>query len=291
MHYYNIKKLIIIPILLISLVVTGTSYYVKSAGNDSNSGLSDAQAWAHHPWMSTWTGSVTLTAGDVVFMKNGDTWSISAPVAPYIIVGQSGTAGNYITTTSYGTGAKPIIKISDDAAYPVIRALGKSYIVFDYLDIQHFDDERDTENGQNGIVFGKDASSNVPHDLIITRCDIHNIPNNAIFGYDDSYNITIGNISAFSTATTTVYSNQIYDCGYGGIILLGRNPVTDRSDFNVYFNYVHDIDNSSTINRDAYGISFTSTEVGADRWHSDGWPNYVTARYNYVEDISRTFWY
>ena len=70
-----------------------TNYYVKTGGDDTKSGLTDADAWAHHPWMSTWTGSTVLVAGDVVNMKRGDTWTIVSPGAAYMTVAQNGTAG------------------------------------------------------------------------------------------------------------------------------------------------------------------------------------------------------
>ena len=77
-----------------SSLTTNTSYYVKNSGNDANTGLSDAQAWAHHPWMSTYTGSHTLIAGETVCMNKGDTWTISSPGAPYMTIAQSGAAGS-----------------------------------------------------------------------------------------------------------------------------------------------------------------------------------------------------
>jgi hypothetical protein len=259
------------------------TYYVKTGGNDSSAGTSDGTAWARHPWMSTWTGSVTLTAGDTVCMNRGDTWSISTPAAPYITIAQSGTNGSPITTTAYGTGAKPIINIATDSAQPVIVGLGKSYITFDNLEIAHFDEVQDTANGQDGIRIGKDASLNVSHDWIITNCTIHEIPSVAIYGYDDSYNIYIGDINATSTATNTLFSNEIYNVGYGAIYLSGRNPSTNRSDFYVYYNYVHDIDDANT-GSDHYSIVFSMNTEGTDQWESDGWPEYCYARYNYIED-------
>jgi hypothetical protein len=281
------KKLLIIPLLFFSLILSATNYYVKTGGSDAANGLTDGTAWEHHPWMSTWTGSVVLAAGDIVYMNRGDTWSISNPVDAYITVGQSGSAGNPITTTWYGSGAKPIIKITTDDTYTnVILGYGKSYITFDNLDIQHFEATRDGINGQNGIMFGLDVSNNVPHDWTITNCDIHNIPSIAIYGYDDSYNITVGNVSATSTATVSAYSNQIYDCGYGGIILMGRDPVTNHSHWNVYYNYIHDIDASSVINEDAYAIGFSSNPNNTiGHGFSTGWPNYATAKYNYVSNV------
>ena len=287
MLYIIIKKLIIIPIFLISLAVTGTTYYVKNAGNDSNTGLSDEQAWAHHPWMSTWTGTVTLRPGDIVNMKKGDVWIITTPSAPYMTVNQSGSAGSPITTTWYGVSVnKPLIKIAGDYNYPVIQGLGKSFITFDHLEISHYTSTR-KNSGQSGIVFGKDYSdSNVtPHDWIITNCDIHNIPMIGIQGYDDSYNIVIGDTSATTCATSSSYSNNIYDCGYGGIVLCGRDPVSDHSHWDIIYNYIHEIDYSGGQVRDAYGIAFDAGETGVGRGYSDGWPSYCVAKFNRVEDV------
>jgi hypothetical protein len=264
---------------------SGNNYYVSNSGSDSNPGTL-AQPWAHHPWMSTWTGSIVLVPGDTVYMKRGDTWSIANPSAPFMTVGQSGSAGLPITTTAYGTGNKPLVQITGDYNYPVIKGLGKSYITFDNIEIKHFSSTPDSDNGQDGIYFAKDSSLNVPHDWIITNCNIHNIPETCISGLDDSYNIIIGNILATATATKTSYSNHIYDCGYAGVMLLGRNPLTNRSDFNVYYNYIHNI-GADTLGADAYGIAFSSnTQHIAAQGHSSGWPAYCTARYNYVDNVT-----
>lgn len=80
------------------------TYYVKNGGSDSANGLTDATAWAHHPWMTGWTAAAkSLVAGDIVSLKCGDVW------VDKIIAAQNGTSGNPITLTSYGTGNKPKI--------------------------------------------------------------------------------------------------------------------------------------------------------------------------------------
>jgi len=278
-------KVLIILFLSINSVLSATNYYVKNGGNDLALGTSDASAWAHHPWMTTWTGRTTLVAGDNVFMKRGDIWSIAAPSAPFITVAQNGVSGNPITTTWYGaSGNKPLIQITGDYAYPVIKGFGKSFITFDNLEIKHFSAVQDLTNSQDGIEFGKDASNNVPHDWIITNCNIHNIPLIGINGFDDSYNILIGNASATSCATVLSYSNHIYDCGYGGIILLGRDRATNHSHWNVCYNYIHDIDTSGGL-RDSYGIAFSSGTVGTGQGYSTGWPDNTVAKYNRIENI------
>jgi hypothetical protein len=279
------RKVLIILFLALNTILSATNYYVKNGGNDSNSGLDDTHAWAHHPWMSTWTGHVTLAAGDNVYMKRGDTWSISSPSAAYMTVAQNGTSGNPITTTAYGTGAKPVIMIASGTFYPVIRGNSKSFVTFDNLDIKNSTATRDVNTIGIGIYLEKDVSNVPPHDWIITNCDIHNCPRTGIEGLDDAYNITIGDLNATSTATVSSYSNHIYNCGYAGVILSGINPATSRSDFNVYYNYVHDIDNTNT-NRDAYGIGFTSNDqTSTGNGYSSGWPKYCTAKYNYVATV------
>ena len=248
-------------------------YYVKTGGDDTKSGLTDEDAWAHHPWMSTWTGSTVLVAGDVVNMNRGDTWSISNPVTPYMTVAQSGSTGKPITTTAYGTGADPIIKIATATDQPVIYADAMSYITFDNLHIQHHGSTFVADEHRNGFEMW-----NTCHDFIFTNNEISNIPASGIIAYTDCYNITIGNINATTTATTTAYSNHIHDFGYSGIELHGVDPISGESNFNVYYNYIHDA-TRTVAGQNEYGITF---DVDAS---STDWPKYATARFNNVQNI------
>jgi hypothetical protein len=266
-----------VDISTIAVMVSPNSYYVKTGGDDSNTGLSDAQAWAHHPWMSTWTGTVTLKPGDIVYMNKGDTWTIANPVAAYMTVGQSGASGNYITTTAYGTGAKPIINISTNSAYPVISADSKNYIKIDNLEITHYD-EATGAGTQNGIKVTH-SGTDPPHDWVITNCTIHNIPYNGIYFAANAYNVTIGDATATTTATTTSYSNLIYDCGYAGIILQGGDATTNRSDFTINYNYIHDINMAGAWGQDAYGVAISAYTT------SYVWPAYVNVNYNYIANV------
>jgi hypothetical protein len=193
-------------------------------------------------------------------------------------VGQSGTEGSYITTTAYGTGAVPIIKIATDDAYPVISVNGESYLTFNNLHIQHNSGTYIDNALYAGIHLSTDGS-NVPHDIIITNCEIDDIPHSCVWGADDSYNITIGDINTTSTATSIAYNNNFHDFGYAGIYLCGRSPSTDRSDWYIYYNYIHDP--FTTVLQDCYGIAVGSLSGAPSR----GWPRYVNIKYNFVENI------
>ena len=257
--------------VFICLNLLANKYYVKNSGNDSNTGLSDSNAWAHHPWMSSWTGNINLAPGDTVFMKRGDSWTIADPEIPFMIAGQSGSTGNPITTTAYGTGFAPLIKILTASDQPVVYISGKSYLVFDNLHVQHYNSTY--APNRNGFVL-----VNVCHNLTFTNNEIDNIPYCAIQTDADSYYITVGDTTATNIATSSSYSNNIHDFGYGGIILLGVDPVTKTSHFSVYYNYVHDATQTSDGDNE-YGIAFSANSS------STAWPKYATARYNRVENI------
>jgi len=93
------KKLIIILFLVASFPLFATQYHVKNGGNDTYTGLSDAQAWA----TISKVNGFTFAAGDTVAFKKGSIWRET------LTLPRSGTASNYMVYTSYGTGAKPII--------------------------------------------------------------------------------------------------------------------------------------------------------------------------------------
>lgn len=72
------------------------TYYVDfTGGNDSNDGLSEAAAWKN----VTKIGTGNLSAGDVVNLKSGEEWEVSAIL---VLDGD-------ITYQAYGTGARPKI--------------------------------------------------------------------------------------------------------------------------------------------------------------------------------------
>lgn len=88
------KKILIITFILFSTIASGTNYYVKTTGNNSNTGLSDGQAWATLSKIN----SSSFSSGDTIFLNRGDVWRET------LTLPSSG-----ITITNYGTGALPRI--------------------------------------------------------------------------------------------------------------------------------------------------------------------------------------
>jgi hypothetical protein len=105
-----------------------TAYYVKTGGNDSYSGLSDALAWATIAKVN----AVSLSPDDIVYFKRGNTFV--GCIVPY---GNSGTSGHPIIFSAYGTGARPIIDGTDNNAFYVSFDEGASYS--HHLWIEHID--------------------------------------------------------------------------------------------------------------------------------------------------------
>lgn len=98
------KKLItILSFSCISIIVCATNYYIKIGGNDSNTGLSNAQAWLTITKINTVWAAGTFAPGDSILFNRGDTFTGS------IIISESGTIGSPIIISAYGTGADPII--------------------------------------------------------------------------------------------------------------------------------------------------------------------------------------
>lgn len=93
------KRIIIILLLILSIPVYGTNYYVKTAGNDSNTGQSDGQAWA----TISKVNASSFSPGDSIFFNAGDTWRETLEVP------SDGEAGTNLYFGKYGTGANPRI--------------------------------------------------------------------------------------------------------------------------------------------------------------------------------------
>lgn len=93
----------------IELLQHETTYYVDfTTGDDADTGLTEELAW------KTWDKArvQTYAAGDFIKFKCGEVWDVFTTYTNEFrwSLGQSGASGNPITITSYGTGAKPIIR-------------------------------------------------------------------------------------------------------------------------------------------------------------------------------------
>lgn len=98
-----VKYIFSLIIFLSGLTVNATNYYVKNGGNDSNTGLSDEQAWA----TLGKADDVTFAPGDTLFFARGSTWKEA------FVPRGDGTSGSPVVFTAYGTGAKPRITARD----------------------------------------------------------------------------------------------------------------------------------------------------------------------------------
>src|SRR6185437_5872170 len=95
-----IATLFLLLFSFISVNTFATTYYVSSStGNDNNSGTDPSSAWQSINKVN----SVSLRPGDNVLFMRGDSFYGG------LVVNNSGSSGNPITYSAYGSGAKPII--------------------------------------------------------------------------------------------------------------------------------------------------------------------------------------
>lgn len=99
-----VKGLLFGLLCLISITAySQTNYYVKNGGSDSNTGLSDAQAWE----TLGKADDVIFTPGDTLFIARGSIFKEEFKPRG------DGDATAQVVITAYGTGAKPIISARD----------------------------------------------------------------------------------------------------------------------------------------------------------------------------------
>ena len=127
----KIKYQVFVLLLSFSLCAQNQYYLSSSTGNDNNNG-SQTQPWKTLSKLS----NTTLGPGDTVYFKKGDTFR------GHYVVNGSGTEGNLITFTSYGSGNQPIISGSshDDGGGDYREAIlvtNHDNMVFDGLEIQN----------------------------------------------------------------------------------------------------------------------------------------------------------
>ncbi|HSV11305.1 MAG TPA: hypothetical protein VLI68_11070, partial [Hanamia sp.] len=96
----SIKTFGLLTFILFVFTANATNYYLSTSGDDANTGTDPSAPWQT---LSKLNSFKNLKPGDNVWFKRGDTFYGS------ITVSNSGTAGNPITFSAYGTGENPVI--------------------------------------------------------------------------------------------------------------------------------------------------------------------------------------
>lgn len=147
------RKRLFLSLLLISRFSFATTYFVSlSGGSDGNAGTSSGAAWQN---VSKVNGS-SFSAGDIIQFNRGETWPET------LTVPSSGSAGNPITFTNYGTGNLPILGTTVKTNGVVVT--GKSNVTIDGIQV----------SSTTGILFAFTTTNN----LIIRNSRAHNTPAN-----------------------------------------------------------------------------------------------------------------
>lgn len=110
--------------LFSSQTVCATTYYVSSAGNDSNSGTTESSPWK----TLSKVNNSQFNPGDQILFKAGDVWTENKLSLP-----SSGDSSQDIFIGRYGSGVNPAINSTNQ--YEAILIRNKSHLTIDGLDI------------------------------------------------------------------------------------------------------------------------------------------------------------
>ncbi len=182
------------------------TYYVSSAGNNSNNGLSPGASWLTVAKVN----GFSFVAGDIVLFNRGDSW------AEQFTVPTSGSAGNPITFGAYGTGANPLF---NKATGSIIVIPARTDIVIQDIDATattgtaaingsgvwtRLTLQRMTLNAASGVshIFNSSAVNTCLIDTVTTGAGA-GASNRISFVAAGNSDITISNFTSVSGGTTT----------------------------------------------------------------------------------------
>lgn len=196
------------------------TYYVKTGGNDLLDGLSPANAWA----TITKVNATSLAAGDQVLFNGGDSFSGK------IYLANSGSSGNPIVFSSYGTGNATITNGSDNAffiynaSYTTISNFtitgGATAMGNGSAGIGYYSDGGTKRNGitisgvtvtqfTHGISIGSGAASSGFNTISVTNSTLYGNTTNGLLTYGPGPDYAVTNV----TITSVVAHSNLGDSG------------------------------------------------------------------------------
>ena len=138
-----IAAVFILLFLFPALGWSATYYVDHSTGSDAANGTSTSTPWAHCPGMSGWSGSASLSSGDIVVFKGGVTWTYDA-VGNYgddwlVLVAGVTYQGGQQLGSPWGTGL-PVFDGELHSLYgTTLTAYNKSNITIDGIKLYRFE--------------------------------------------------------------------------------------------------------------------------------------------------------
>jgi hypothetical protein len=202
------------------------TYYVSTAGSDSNDGLSlDA------PFQTIRKAAQTVQPGDTVFVRAGS-------YNESISMKNSGTKKEPITFRNYNE-EEPVIDGTGKTAEAGVKISSRNYIIFDGFTVQNF--TTDDKSAVIGISVEGDSKG-----VEIRNCKVHDI--NTTYSSKDLDRNAHG-IAVYGTSNDlddpinglVLDNNEVYNCrlGQSEAVVLNGNV----SNFAVTNNKIHDNDN------------------------------------------------
>jgi len=300
-----------ISLTLLSLFVFinvsyAATYYVSSSnGNDSNPGTSNSP-WEYCPGMAGWTGLATLSAGDVVFFNNADTWIASSGNAILQVeggvtyIGDSWGPGTRAIFRAMGDLRRSVINFMEDHAtyetvvqgfevdgndyytsgiaiyypnYTIGVALNRAVKRIENCVVHNIDSVAASGQYAYGIIIRGDNGTSYVENVEILDTVVYNISRGAInlYPHTNNSNDRIGNITirGCETYSSADGSDPGYNAGQG-LLIKGNvyNLVAE-------YNHFHGSNGSTGV-----GVLLAAAEG-----HTTG-PSNITIRYNLVNNTS-----
>ncbi|MGJ1266135.1 CBM96 family carbohydrate-binding protein [Sphingobacterium spiritivorum] len=197
----------------------GTTYYVDPSGNDSNTGMSPADAWKTVANIN----AKVFSPGDQILFKSGGVWNDTLNIKG------SGTADAPIIIDKYDGEARPVINGGGKRNGSSALLLNKvSHCIVNNLEITNTVPTGVTYAAIGIRVTGGTAAEAAVNNIVIKNCYIHDV-NGATDGQTNFSKASGGIILIGKIYGALIQSCRVSKCSVEGIRTLGINPMSQWS--------------------------------------------------------------